>query len=635
MSVATVEPHSVNEPVPTLEALLDRVRELSLDIRQLIGERDHYKQLATLLQQELERLKDLQKTPREHVDTDQAQLAFEQIVKQLLEKTGAKPDSADAGAAASSEGGEGGKPNGKKPPKRTPHGRGVLPEHLPVRTLVLTPADMAPGAVEIDQEISWRLGFQRAGFYRLKLVRPVYSVDKEQDVDGSKTQAVLYEGSPPETHPQGRSTVQAEVSTAATCVAEPAPTAVSGNEPAVATPSDAHVRTDPQADASPAEAPLSGSDASTKLVCADLPAEMVPRGLPTADLLAHIITDKFADNRPLHRQERIFAREAVAISRTNMCRWIEQAHQSCKRVVEAMATEALATAAYICTDATGVLVQANERCKKGHFWALIAERMHVLFRYSTRHSSDEPKAFLKGYSGTVVADASNVYDALFRLPEGPKEAGCNAHARRYFFKALDSDKPRALIGLGFYNALFDLERQWTKLPPSQRLALRQQHAAPLMEKLRIWRDEVLASSSAAEGSPIRRALQYSRNHWEALTRFLRDGRIPAHNNWSELELRRLVVGRAAWLFVGSDESAEWTCTFVSLVASCGLHNLDPEGYFQGLFRVLPVWPQTRLLELAPRYWARTRERLNPDELARPLGPITVPAPLSLAEQPPE
>jgi hypothetical protein len=313
-----------------------------------------------------------------------------------------------------------------------------------------------------------------------------------------------------------------------------------------------------------------------------------------------------------------------------MCRWAEQAHLRAKRIVEAMTKEALENAPYICTDATGILVQANERCKRGHFWVFVAGREHVFFRYSKKHSRDEPLAFFKGYRGTVVADASNVYDALFRLPDGPDEGGCNAHARRYFYKALGSDKPRALVGIGFFNALFELERGWVKLPPQKRLELRKLHAAPLVDSFRGWRDEELLKPEVADGTPLRRALLYTRNHWEPLTRFLQDGKIPTHNNWSEGQLRRLVVGRANWTFVGSDDSAEWTCTFVSLVASCELHKLDPEAYFADIFRVLPVWPQTRLLELAPKYWAQTRARLDPFQLAAPLGPISVPGPLANA-----
>jgi hypothetical protein len=42
-----------------------------------------------------------------------------------------------------------------------------------------------------------------------------------------------------------------------------------------------------------------------------------------------------------------------------------------------------------------------------------------------------------------------------------------------------------------------------------------------------------------------------------------------------------------------------------------------------VFRVLPYWPRDRFLELCPREWRVTRDRL--DELERELGPLTVPS----------
>ena len=50
--------------------------------------------LAELLKRELDRLNELQKTPREHVDLDQFQLAFEPIAKQLLAKLASEPSQA-------------------------------------------------------------------------------------------------------------------------------------------------------------------------------------------------------------------------------------------------------------------------------------------------------------------------------------------------------------------------------------------------------------------------------------------------------------------------------------------------------------------------------------------------------------
>ena len=49
-----------------------------------------------------------------------------------------------------------------------------------------------------------------------------------------------------------------------------------------------------------------------------------------------------------------------------------------------------------------------------------------------------------------------------------------------------------------------------------------------------------------------------------------------------------------------------------------------------LFRVLAHWPRDRYLDLAPKYWARTRARLDPAELAAEIGPLTVPPPLPIS-----
>lgn len=567
----------------------------------LAADRDHYKDLATLLQRELDRIRDQQKTPREHVDQDQIQLAFASMLEKLLEKI---PPQDRPGSSSGDR--------TKKERKVTPHGRALLPEHLPVMTLVVEPKEMPPGAARIGEEVTWRLGFKPASFYRLKLVRPILVVPKADAAAADEVRVTLHEGDVSSTA-SAASLAPAQCDTngiadtvASTCAMPPTESVFH------------HI--------------ARGSLAETTVIIAAPLDEMIPRGLPTPEMLARVFTGKFADKLPFHRQEGIFAREGVHISRATMCGWAERCHDLARLVVDAMLDDARKHAHFIATDATGVLVQANDKCRNGHFWVLVAERDHVIFRYSKKHSSAEPKLFLQGFCGTVVADASSVFDALFGLPDGPKEAGCFSHARRYFYKALSSERQRALIGIGFINKLFDIERDIAKLPPDKRRAIRRQRAGPVIDALRVWRDDTLDRDDVHDGTPIKRALNYLRNHWIALTRFLDDGKIPIHNNRSELELRRLVVGRANWLFVGSDESAEWTCTFVSLIASCELHGLDPQAYLRDLFRLLPCWPKNRVLELAPKNWRATRERLDLAELALPLGPINIPASIELTRQ---
>lgn len=110
-------------------------------------------------------------------------------------------------------------------------------------------------------------------------------------------------------------------------------------------------------------------------------------------------------------------------------------------------------------------------------------------------------------------------------------------------------------------------------------------------------------------------LTYTRNQWAALSRFLDDGHIPLDNNASERELRRIAVERKNWLFVGSEEGAEWTSTAVSLVASCAMAKIEPWAYWRDVLTVLPTWSASRILELAPKAWMQTREQLSAEQLA--------------------
>ena len=90
--------------------------------------------------------------------------------------------------------------------------------------------------------------------------------------------------------------------------------------------------------------------------------------------------------------------------------------------------------------------------------------------------------------------------------------------------------------------------------------------------------------------------------------------------------------RKSWLFFGSDDHASAAANLFSLVASCKLHGIDPETYLAEVIRVMPYWPRERYLELAPRYWADTRGRLDASELARPIGHVSVPPPRATEEQ---
>ena len=60
------------------------------------------------------------------------------------------------------------------------------------------------------------------------------------------------------------------------------------------------------------ETPSASSDAaSSHIVVAAKPAQPIDKGLPGPGLLAHVITSKYSDHLPLHRQEAMLARQGV------------------------------------------------------------------------------------------------------------------------------------------------------------------------------------------------------------------------------------------------------------------------------------------------------------------------------------
>jgi transposase len=378
---------------------------------------------------------------------------------------------------------------------------------------------------------------------------------------------------------------------------------------------------------------------ATILATAAMPKETFARSLFAGSLLARILVEKYLDGMPLHRQEGRFARDGVRLDRGTMSRWVEDAGATVgATVVTAMRDEALRTAFCIATDATGVLVQPkrNEQtrqpCRRGHYFVQLADRDHIFFEYMARETSQGVGELFKGFTGFVQADAKSVYDALFRPPDTPSdgelvvptEVGCWSHARRKFWEATVAKNVIAREGLARIARLFALERKWKRRPAADIKALRMEFARPHLEAFFAWADDEHRKVIGERGL-LRTALGYVVRQKPALLRYLDDGRLVMDNNRSERELRRIAVGRKAWLFVGSDDHAQAAGHIFSLVASARLHGLDPETYLRDLFRVLGHWPRERYLELSPRYWAATRARLDDAELRVEVGPLTVPA----------
>ena len=351
------------------------------------------------------------------------------------------------------------------------------------------------------------------------------------------------------------------------------------------------------------EDPQATTSNVTTILQADLPARPVPKSTAGPGLLAHVLVSKYADHIPLHRQESIFKREGVPLPRSTLGGWVQGSTDLLKRIVDAMWQDAH-TAPVVISDATGVLVQAKDACKRAHFYVVVVPGRSVLYRYTIKNDGDTVAKILGGFSGKLHVDASSVYHELFRQKPGLVEVGCWAHARRKFFQSVDKDRERALTGIGFIGLLYDAHNA-SMVAGVVDGARRRTLAEPILDKFRAWVDRERAA--VGESGGIATALGYVERQWSGLTQFLSDGTLRMDTNPAELQLRRQVVGRKNWLFVGSDDGAGWNTVAVSLIASCQLHGIEPWAYLRDVLLLMPVWNQLRVLDLAPHCWQATRE----------------------------
>jgi transposase len=386
----------------------------------------------------------------------------------------------------------------------------------------------------------------------------------------------------------------------------------------------------------------------SEIVVTPRPRQLMKKGLLAPSAIAHVLISKYHFGLPFYRQVAQLKAEGIELDDGTMCRYAEHIGASLGPIVDACAKEARQKAFCLSTDATGICIRPEplpskqkQACRKGHFFVVLADQEHVFFEYQPKHTSAAVCDMFRGFSGYIQADAHTVYDALFRgearsspTAKAPKEVACWSHARRKFWEAATvSKEPSAREALVRLKKVFELERQWDKLPPSKRTKKRQQVLKPILTEFFRWLQACHEECKDVR-SLLSTATGYATRHEAALLRFLQDGRLKLTNNHSERALRAIAVGRKNWLFCGSDDHAQSAANLFSLIASCKLHGLDPETYLREIIRIMPLWPSDRYLELAPRYWAGTRARLLPSELEREVGPIDVPAPPASAEEQP-
>lgn len=335
--------------------------------------------------------------------------------------------------------------------------------------------------------------------------------------------------------------------------------------------------------------------------------EVLDRGILGNELLIQALVDHYDDAVPWERMERSARQQGVPLSANTLASSAGRVIDLFDPVTSHIMESALGSD-FTALDATGMpLLDALHPLgiRTASLWLIEGDHRYSCFVYAPSGHADHIDELLAGRKlGSVMCDGSATNNCVERA--GGARGGCNAHARRKLVEALRLGDARATSGLDIYAAIFHVDAESKRLGESvaQRFVRRQRDSAPLVAKLRAWLDVQL--SEVEPKVPLGKALGYMHRQWRRLTAFLRDPLMELTNNEVERDLRRWVLDRKTWLFVGHEVSARRLANALSILATCRKMGIEPRRYLrETLAKILAG--EKELTALLPETHARMLE----------------------------
>ena len=358
--------------------------------------------------------------------------------------------------------------------------------------------------------------------------------------------------------------------------------------------------------------PKYGCRACGSIHQAAAPERPIAGGLATPALLAHVLVSKYCDHLPLYRQAHIFSRHGLEIDRSTLAGWVGGACWWLDALHEKLCAEVFASSHLFADDTpVPVLDPGRGRTKTGRLWVYARDDRPwcgldppaAVFLFEPDRTAERPKAHLEGFKGVLQVDGYAGFERLTATGD-IQLAACWTHARRGFYEvAQATGSPIAAEAVRRIGELYRIEEQIRGNAPELRLAGRRTWSTPIINAFRPWLERQLGQIPTS--STLADAIRYALVRWEALTLFLRDGRVELDTNPVERAIRPVALGRKNHLFAGSDNGGARWATLCSLITTCKLNDVEPYVYLRDVLqRMVDGHPVNRLDELLPWAWKR-------------------------------
>ena len=346
------------------------------------------------------------------------------------------------------------------------------------------------------------------------------------------------------------------------------------------------------------------------ILIADLPDSLLPKCRADESFLAEIITKKFADHLPLNRIAEGLERDRIKITRKLLSQWVINTAMALKPLYKEMVKKILESEnAFI--DESPVKLQALGKCDTGYMWVVVGGKEsnppYRVYDFREDRCHHHVLDILKGYRGVLHSDK---YAAYQRLAEKKiiTWCPCFSHIRRKFFEAETGDPVFRQWVLRKIRYLFMFERVAWARSPDERLRIRQEKEVPIIDELIEKIKEKLSDTTILPKSKLYGAIRYFCDLIPYVKNYTNHPFARLDNNVAERAVRPLTIGRKNWMFFGSNDGAEAGAILFSFVQTCRGLGINPREYLEDIFRRLMSHPATKLSELLPDNWAKSRSQ---------------------------
>jgi transposase len=326
----------------------------------------------------------------------------------------------------------------------------------------------------------------------------------------------------------------------------------------------------------------------TKTLIAPPPPKLIPKGLYGISVWVEILLDTYFSYRPTERLLASLRLLGLDLAPGTVIDGLQRLEVLLRPIYEALKKR----------NPQGDLHQADEtrwrvfvilEGKQGYGWWLwvVLGPDTVTYLLDASRSHTVPENHFRAESrGVLVVDRYAAYKAMNWVKDGVLVlAFCWAHVRRDFIrvgKGWPELKTWALQWLRWIRVLYRLnDRRLAVQKDAAAFGEADGHLRQAVVEMKTQMETELARADLA--TPCRKALESLQEHWEGLTRFVDDPRIPMDNNTSERRARGPAVARKNFYGSGSLWSGQLAAALFSIFATLSLWKLNPRKWLTWYF----------------------------------------------------